>query len=61
MKKYADYKIPRPELFLDEDDDVALEGTNLNELHDNAGVSLYLLLIFNTFIYSKLFVKTLRR
>ena len=60
MKKYADYTIPRPELFLDEDDDVALEGTNLNELHDNAGVSFCFLLIL-IILFSKLFAKTLRK
>jgi len=37
LKKYADYSIPRPELFLDEEDDVALDQCDPNELHDNSG------------------------
>ena len=58
LKKYADYSIPRPELFLDEDDDVALDQTNLNELHDNSGVSIYLYHFHFVLYFSKQFAKT---
>jgi hypothetical protein len=51
LKKYTDYSIPRPELFLDEEDDVALDQTDLNELHDNSGVSIIYFFFINFFIY----------
>ena len=59
LKKYADYSIPRPELFLDEEDDHALDETNLNDLHDNSGVSKIISSFTHFYFYfSKQFVKT---
>lgn len=54
LKKYADYTIPRPEIFLDEDDDVALEKNKIANIRDRSGVSTN---SFNFFYFICLFYR----